>query len=97
METVVFWSEQAKGYVRVELDDNGLTKLIYHIDTPKAKQYSGFRLILKDLLNVKEVIATLRPEQFKGVSSIIKQSLSFYAILTLMVNVLQRQRDEEHN
>lgn len=82
METVVFWSEQAKGYVRVELDDNGLIKLIYHIDTPKAKQYSGFRLILKDLLNVKEVITTLRPEQFNGVSSIIKQSLSFYAIIT---------------
>lgn len=82
METAIFWSEQAKAYIRADLDDKGVPKLIYHIDTPKAKKYSGFRLILKDLLTVKEIIATLRPEQFNGVSSTVKQSLSFYAIIT---------------
>ena len=56
--------------------------MIYLIKTPISKQFSGFRLILKDLFIVKDVIKELKIIRYNGVSSIIKQSLSFYAVIT---------------
>jgi hypothetical protein len=50
MEISAFWSEDAQGFVKVEFDESNYTPLIHIIDNPKSKQYSGFRLILKDLV-----------------------------------------------
>jgi len=82
MEKVIFWYQPASGYIRVDLDDKGLPNLVYPLNTPMAKKYSGFRLILKDLKNVKEAINELGEVKFNGRSSIVKQSLSFYSVIT---------------
>ncbi len=77
----VFWSKQAKGYIRSK-EVNGLPQRIYLIQTKISKKYSGFRLILKDLKTVKEIIDLLKNSKDQNVLPIIKQSLSFYAVIT---------------
>lgn len=81
MKVEAMWLEEAQGFIRVTSMQEK-TPLIYHINSKTARQYSGFRLILKDLKIVSEIIQTLKPLAFNGSSSVIKQSLSFYAIVT---------------
>lgn len=81
MKVEAIWLEEAQGFIRVTSMENN-TPLIYHINTRASKQYSGFRQILKDLKIVKEIIQTLKQNASNGLSSIVKQSLSFYAIVT---------------
>jgi hypothetical protein len=82
MEELIFWYQQASGYIRIDLDDKGLPKLVYILETPMAKKYSGLTPILKDLKNVKEAINDLHHTKLSGRSSIVKQSLSFYSVIT---------------
>lgn len=81
MHVKMFWLEKAQGFVRVEQSD-GITPLIYHIDSPIAKRYSGLGLILKDLRNTLEVIKHLLGFRNGNSPQMIKQSASFYAVIT---------------
>ncbi|WMJ74107.1 hypothetical protein RCC89_13165 [Cytophagaceae bacterium ABcell3] len=77
----VFWNENLEGYIRAE-EIKGQYCKVYPLLSPIAKSYSGYRLILKDLEVVKKVLAELRGLKMVETSSIVKQSLSFYAVIT---------------
>lgn len=67
------------GYVRVMTDPNGNLSPLVILKTPAAKRFSGLALIKKDIDLIKEALASLE----NGVQNkIVKQSLSFFAIVT---------------
>lgn len=75
------WVDSLDAFVMVD-SNKGNPHYIYPIQTKISKQYSGFRLILKDLTSIKEAINELRKTDYQGMHSIVKQSLSFYSVIT---------------
>jgi len=76
----ILWHDEAQGFIRITTI-MGKPLLVTYLDDKIAKGYSGYRLILKDLHVVKQALDSL--EQIRNApASIVKQSLSFYAIVT---------------
>ena len=65
MKVEAMWLEEAQGFTRVT-SMKEKTPLIHHINSKTASQYSGFRLILKDLKIVSEIIQTLNYPRLEG-------------------------------
>jgi len=74
------WLDQEKSYVSTR-QVNGKSASLVVLKSKLAKQYAGFRLIKKDLLIVKKALESLKLTAFDGNSTIVKQSLSFYAVI----------------
>lgn len=67
------------GYIKVIPDVDGKPQRVVILKSPLARRYSGLQLIKKDNDLIKEALLKLK----SGVdSSIVKQSLSFFAIIT---------------
>lgn len=76
-----FYNEKAEGLIRI-IEENGILPEIYLIETHLAKQCSGFGLILKDLYAVLDTIEYLKAIETINFPQIVKQSLTFYAVIT---------------
>jgi len=82
MKANIFWHPKANGFVRIT-STNNMNHLVYYMEGKIAKSYSGYRLILKDLMDVRDSIIILQKHKFENsLSRIIKQGLSFNVIIT---------------
>src|SRR5258708_3266418 len=80
MEDALYYPTLDKGYIRVRLI-NGNIAPHYIIENPFSRMYSGYRLIHKDLLIVKDALSYLMVNNYEE-NVIVSQSLSFMIIIT---------------
>lgn len=75
-----FWNEESRGFIRIEKIGTQYPR-IYILQSPTSKNFAGLRLILKDLKTVLRIIQELKSMSLSS-GSIVKQSLSFYSVVT---------------
>jgi len=80
MEETLYCPTLDKGYIRVRLIDNNIGPH-YIIDNRHSRRFSGYRLIHKDLLIVKDALLNLIANNYEK-NVIVSQSLSFMIIIT---------------
>jgi len=80
MEQTLYYPILDKGFIRVRLIDQNIVPH-YIIENQFSRMFSGYRLIHKDLLIVKDALSYLMANNYEE-NVIVSQSLSFMIIIT---------------